>query len=158
MGDLNASLNTKHTRRFTARSKRVQEHLLTSLQTAGRLVDIFPRLHPGTHCCTWWNTSTWSSPDHALISEYQAHRVLAAQIDLSTPLSYGLDHGLLSVVLNTSEAPRAPATTRALRLRFTKDKIPLFQNTIRKSLESPTIGLSPMERGEHLLASLSSVS
>ena len=158
MGDLNASLNTKHTRRFTARSKRVQEHLLTSLQTAGRLVDIFPRLHPGTHCCTWWNTRTWSSPDHALISEYQAHRVLAAQIDLSTPLSYGLDHGLLSVVLNTSESPRAPATKRALRLRFTKDKIPLFQNTIRKSLESPTIGLSPMERGEHLLASLSSVS
>jgi exonuclease III len=67
MGDLNASLNTRHTRRFTARSKKVQEHLLTSLQTAGRLVDIFPRLHPETHCCTWWNTRTWSSPDHALL-------------------------------------------------------------------------------------------
>jgi hypothetical protein len=73
-------------------------------------------------------------------------------------LSYGLDHGLLSVVLNTTESPRAPTTTRALRLRFTKDKIPLFQETIRKNLESPTIGLSPMERGEHLLASLSTVS
>ena len=90
MGDVNASLNMKHTRRFKARSKKVQERLLTTLQTAGRLVDIFPRLHPDTHCCTWWNTKTWSSPDHALISEYQSHRVLAAQIDLSTPLSYSL--------------------------------------------------------------------
>jgi hypothetical protein len=158
MGSLNASLNTKHTRRFKARSKKVQERLLTTLQTAGRLVDIFPRLHPDTHCCTWWNTKTWSSPDHALISEYQAHRVLAAQIDLSTPLSYGLDHGLLSVVLDTTESSRASTLARAFRLRFTKDKIPLFHDTVRKCLESPNIGLSPMERGEHLLASLSTES
>jgi hypothetical protein len=122
------------------------------------LVDIFPRLHTDTHCCTWWNTKTWSSPDHALISEYQAHRILAALIDLSTPLSYGLDHGLLFVVLDTTESPRASTSTRAFRLRFTKDKIPLFHDTIRKSLESPNIGLSPMERGEHPLASLNTVS
>ena len=65
---------------------------------------------------------------------------------------------MLSVVLDTTESPRAPTTKRAFRIRITKDKIPLFHDTIRKSLESPTMGLSPMERGEHLLASLSTVS
>jgi hypothetical protein len=36
MRDFNASLNTKRTRRFIARSKKVQDRLLTSLQSAGR--------------------------------------------------------------------------------------------------------------------------
>jgi hypothetical protein len=45
IGDINASMNTPHSRRFTTRSKRVQERLLSSLQTAAKLVDIFPMLN-----------------------------------------------------------------------------------------------------------------
>ena len=142
IGDFNASMNTPHTRRFAARSKRVQDRLLSSLQSAAQLVDVFPHLHPNTHHCTWWNNNTWSSPDHALISSHQAHRVLAAQIDLETPLSYGLDHGILSIVLSTSENPRPPPQDRYLRIKFTKDKIPIFQERMLAAL-SPEAAILP---------------
>ena len=56
IGDFNASMNTPHSRRFTARSKCVQERLLSSLKTAAKLVDIFPMLYPNSHHCTWWKT------------------------------------------------------------------------------------------------------
>jgi hypothetical protein len=69
-----------------------------------------------------------------------------------------LDDSLLSVVLDTTEPPRVSTPERAFWLHFTKDKILLFHDTIRKCLESPNVGLSPMERGEHLLTSLSTVS
>jgi hypothetical protein len=36
IGDFNASMNNPHSRRFTARSKRVQERILSSLQTAAK--------------------------------------------------------------------------------------------------------------------------
>ena len=157
IGDFNASMNNPHSRRFTARSKRVQERLLSSLQTAAKLVDIFPTLHPESHHCTWWNTSTWTSPDHAMISSHQAHRVLAAQIDLGTPLSYGLDHGILSIVLSLSENPRPPPQDRYLRVKFAKDKIPLFQERIHQALTPEASSLPPLEKGEHLLKALSSI-
>ena len=111
VGDLNASMNTPHTRRFPSQSKRLQERLLSSLLNAGKLVDAFPTLHPDSHYCSWWSKETWSSPDHFLISEHQAHRLRSAQIDLSTPRRYNLDHGIFSVVLDVTESLRPPPPT-----------------------------------------------
>jgi hypothetical protein len=114
-------------------------------------------LHPNSHHCTSWNTLTWTSLDHALISSHQAHRVLAAHIDLGTPLSYGLDHGILSIVLSTSENPRPPPQDRYLLVKFAKDRIPLFQERILTALSPEAALLPPLEKGEHLLKALSSI-
>lgn len=96
-------LNTPNTRRFPSQKKRVQERLLSSLLNAGKLVDAFPSLHPDSHYCKLWSKDTWTSPDHFIISEHQAHRLKSAQIDLTTPRRYNLDHAIFYVVIDISE-------------------------------------------------------
>jgi hypothetical protein len=72
-------------------------------------------------------------------------------------LSYGLDHGILAIVISTSENPRPPPQDRYLRVKFAKDKIPLFQERILTALSPEAAQLPPLEIGEHLLKTLSSV-
>ena len=72
-------------------------------------------------------------------------------------MSYGLDHGILSIVLSTSENPRPPPQNRYLRVKFAKDKIPLFQEKILTALSPEAALLPPLEKGEHLLEAMSSI-
>ena len=150
VGDLNASMNTPNTRRFPSQSKQLQERLLSSLLNAGRLVDAFPSLYPNSHYCTWWSTETWTSPDHFLISEHQAHRLKSAQIDLTTPRKYNLDHAIFSVILDISEPTRPPPTSKYIRVKFVKSMIPKYQERILSSLpETPPADMTTL--GEQLL-------
>jgi hypothetical protein len=68
-----------------------------------------------------------------------------------------LDHGILSIVLSTSENPRPLPQDRYLRIKFAKDRISLFQEKIQSALTPEAALLPPLEKGEHLLKALSSI-
>ena len=130
-GDYNMSYNTEYHRHRTS-SSQVQNTMLNSALDNAGLTDAWIQRHGHSTTYRTWEerkegeNQVWTSPDHILISQNQAGRVSAIQVDDAT-LDHGMDHSMVTAAIYITD------NTKVKRVPHRKLKCPVKEADPQRS-------------------------
>ena len=146
-GDLNASLNLPGHRMTPGTSHRGQHRLLTLLSDHAGLTDTFSHCNPSSEYKTFSNSTTWTSPDHILISSHMNSDAICSQTSTITSQLHGFDHSLLTTYINIDEPVEIPKIDRT-RIIFDPERLQEYKEALdAATIDIPT-DLSPVARAK----------
>ena len=143
-GDLNASLNLPLQRKTVGDTHRGQHRLLSLLTDHSGLTDTFPHCNPDLQYKTFSNHTSWTSPDHILISSHTSQDATCSQTSTTTARLHGFDHSLLTTYINIDEPVDIPKHDRT-RIYFDKDRIQEYKEALDQAVLDIPHDLSPAD-------------